>query len=170
MCHVKRIQRNTSSAYYFSTFPWLSETELSDSSSYEILFENVKARIIPNIKRYEPYLTEVEEARESAEKMDNGQEEILDVLVPQAEQDRSDEADDDPNYQLMDIGNLTEEQLHENNEEDQSPNQVKKGHFITTATVVSDSNKYYALVRSLNDKQKQVHDVVPLVPIVIFII
>ncbi|XP_033759087.1 uncharacterized protein LOC117341337 [Pecten maximus] len=157
-------QEKDSEKYFFRLLilylPWRSETELSHSSSYEISFENMKERIIPNIERYEPYLAEVEEARESAEEMDDGQEEIWDALAPQAEQNRSDEAVDDPINQFVDIGNLTEEQLHENEEENQSPNQVKKSHFITTATVVSDNNKYYALIRSLNHKQKQVHDLV----------
>ena len=84
--------------------------------------------------------------------------EIWDQLAPQLEHDRDQPVETDPDYQLLDPENLSSEQLAARVEEDDVALAPRKQRALTTNVDVQPRHKYLAMVPSLNDKQRDIHD------------
>jgi len=142
----------------FLYLPWREEDELENCGSYEDKFKSVKDKVSDTVQKYEPYLDEVVQANEMFENIEDNNEEIWDTLAPQAEQNRDIEDDIGETNRMLDIDNLTEDQLEfdQQDQQEQVPHTTR--HSLTSNISIESESRYSVMVRSLNPRQKIIHD------------
>ena len=134
--------------------PWREESILKTSNSYENKFNQVRVTLMSNILKYEPYSDVVNEAWDNTPDLDNIHDELWDDVAPsQAELNRNEDCESDSEFAILDPNNLSDSQQ---NHLQQSNGSVSKG--ITVQDRILCDVKYYELIRSLNQEQRQLHD------------
>ncbi|KAK3100749.1 hypothetical protein FSP39_024640 [Pinctada imbricata] len=137
--------------------PFRDESELEDSESFKTKFSVCQHTMEKNIKKFEPYLDEVQAATEDMEQLDIDVEEIWERLAPQAEQNRNIDLEPGSTDQFLDPDNLTLEQ-HNFQHEKTSTSNYPKQHSVTRNITLEPTSKYEEMVRSLNQLQREIHD------------
>lgn len=154
------VSRNRDSEKYFHRLlflylPWREEDELESCASYEDKFKTVQNEVSITVQKYEPFLDEVVETNEMLDNMEDDSEEIWDALTPQAEQNRNVENDIEETNRMLDIDNLTEQQLAFDQQE-QVPHTTS--HSLTSNISIESDSRYSKMVRSLNSRQRIIRD------------
>lgn len=134
--------------------PWRQEKELENENSFEEKFSFLQHTIEENIKQYEPFLDEVQIASTILDS-DNCDEEMWDNIAPQAEQCREQEVTEDPEFSLLDTDNLLPEQVPD---EVDLENTVQPHYSLSNREHIEPQNQYLSMVRSLNQRQRKIHD------------
>ncbi|KAK3098765.1 hypothetical protein FSP39_022868 [Pinctada imbricata] len=137
--------------------PFRDESELEDSESFKTKFSVCQHTIEKNINKFEPYLDEVQAATEDMEQLDIDVEEIWERLAPQAEQNRNIDLEPGSTDQFLDPDNLTSEQQNFQHEKTSTSNYPKQ-HSVTRNITLEPTSKYEEMVRSLNQRQREIHD------------
>lgn len=121
-------------------FPWRNEDQLEDMLLFRTKFESVFSFIEATIQKYEPYLKEVLAASEICETLETP-EEMWDQILPQVEQDRDQPVETDEDYQLLDICNLSSDQLNQDTSETNVISEPTKKRALTTNIDIEPKKK-----------------------------
>jgi hypothetical protein len=155
------VSREKDSEKYFHRLlllylPWRREDDLENEGSFEEKFTNNIEAIEKTIQHYEPFIDEVQMAGTMCD-TENCDEEIWDTIAPQAEQCRDEVAIEDPEFSFVDTNNLTSDQIQYNIEDSVAPPQAN--HYqLSSHTQIESKISYFTMVRSLNEKQRKIHD------------